>query len=974
MNRKAVGKFFTSYGKYIILLAMLLLTGYALLYLTYHNIKHKMIDNLNAKQMLLAKQAANNIETFVSDHVAMLQALAQNKRIIFFDESGKRTLKEFLSFHNKEIRIIARTDKQGRILHSEPYDPKVIHKTVASIEAFNDARRTHQPAVSDVFTNLRGFKTITVHVPVFRQSAFDGTLALLLPFDFLAKRNIEDIRIGQDGYAWMISKNGIELSCPVPGHVGNSVFENCRNFPDIIAMAERMIRGEQGITIYRFNRIRENVVTKVTKQAVFMPIRLGNTFWSIVIATPEDETIGALESYRNSLLLIALLFIIGIGFFFYILFKNKLLVEEINRRKATEEILQKKEEQYRILAENVSDVIWITDMALNFIYVSPSIEKIQGNSVEEWKSLGLPAFLPQHFLEQLLKIFEEEINLENTPGIDPQRSRNIEFEMYCKDRSTVWVEASVSFLRNEDSAPTGLIGVTRNITARKKSEQALRASEERFSKAFYISPAPAAISTIQDGRYIDVNDSYLRMMGYSREEIIGHTAFELNIFKNYADRENFVHKLKEWGSLREMELHIQTKAGNTRQVLVSAAIISLNENKFMFTIMQDTTDQRNIEIQLRQSQKMEAIGTLAGGIAHDFNNILSSIIGYTEMSMSEPHLDENLRFYLEQIYKAGQRASGLVKQILTFGRKQKQERKPVLIASIIQEGIKLLRSSLPSTVEIAKNIATTSSMVLADPTQIHQVLMNLCTNAAHAMREKGGTLSLQLTQERIDADRQLHAFHLHAGIYVKLTVSDTGYGINASIMERIFDPFFTTKGPGEGTGLGLSVVYGIVRDHGGAIDIISEPEKGTTVQVYFPVAETEGPLPERSLEELPGGSERILFVDDEASLVELGSVMLTSLGYHVTSRTSSLEALEAFRARPQNFDLVITDMTMPNMRGDDLARNLLTIRPDIPIILCTGYSELISEEKAKLLGVRRLAMKPIFKKDIATLIREILDQ
>jgi CheY-like chemotaxis protein len=370
---------------------------------------------------------------------------------------------------------------------------------------------------------------------------------------------------------------------------------------------------------------------------------------------------------------------------------------------------------------------------------------------------------------------------------------------------------------------------------------------------------------------------------------------------------------------------------------------------------------------------MESIGTLAGGIAHDFNNILGAILGYTDVALTDCKLDDRLRGYLEQVYKAGERARDLVKQILTFSRQQEQERKPVLIAPIIKEGIKLLRSSLPTTIKITQNIKDTSIMVLADPTQIHQVVMNLCTNASHAMRERGGVLDIQLVRERIESSGTSRPLNLTAGDYAKLTVSDTGHGIDAAIIDRIFDPFFTTKGPGEGTGLGLSVVYGIVRDHGGVIDVYSEPNKGTTVTVYFPLIETEELIQERMSELIPGGSERILFIDDEAALVELGRMMLTSLGYRITSRTSGIEALAAFRANPYGFDLVITDMTMPNMRGDDLARELLKIRPDIPIILCTGFSEMISEEKAKNLGIHQFIMKPINRKDLAKAVRDVLD-
>jgi two-component system cell cycle sensor histidine kinase/response regulator CckA len=981
MKEKTESNFFVRYGRYITFLGLFMLACYVLLYLTYQNVKREMIENLNAKQMILAKQAAKGIETFFNDHVAMLQYLAKNEHIIDLDETGKGLIREFYSAHSEMISIVTRIDRDGRILHPEPYDPKVIHQTVTAIEDFLEVKRTRQVAVSDVFTNRRASKTIIVHVPVFKEGSFNGTLAILLPFDFIARRYIEDIRIGQDGYAWMISRNGIELSCPVPGHVGNSVSDNCRDFPDILAMAERMKRREHGVATYQFNKIRENVVHKIMKQAVFMPIRMENNFWSIVIATPEDEVMGALLGFRNRLLLIAIFLVIGMGLFFYVLFRTRILVEEIERRRKTEGALRESEkslclseEKYRILAENASDIIWSLDLNLSFTYISPSVENIQGWTMEEWKSLRLQDILPPYHLDRIVKVFEEELALEKTPGTDPKRTWRSELEEYVKDGSTIWVEVTASFLRNTEGEPVGIMGITRDITERKRTEKALRNSEERFSKAFHISPAPTIISTIDDGRYVDVNDSFLLMLGYSREEMIGHTASALNVWVNYADRKRAVRNLTEQGPIRGEVLHLRTKSGEIRDVLVSAEIITLNEQNFILSIFYDITNQRKLENQLRQIHKMEAIGTLAGGIAHDFNNILSAVIGYAEMALGEPKIDDRLRRYLSQIYKAGERARDLVKQILTFSRQQEQQRKPVLVAPVVKEGIKLLRSSLPSTIQITMSITKAPTMILADPTQIHQIMMNLCTNASHAMREKGGTLDIRLVREGVEQARTFNSFDLPAGNYAKLTVGDTGCGIDPSIMNRIFDPFYTTKPPGEGTGLGLSVVYGIVRDHDGAIDVTSKPGKGTTVSVYLPLVENGEVLSERMSERIPGGSERILFVDDEAALVELGSTMLASLGYHITSRTSSIEALEAFRAAPHDFDLVITDTTMPNMRGDGLAGELLKIRPDISIILCTGFSEMISEEKAKSVGIRQFIMKPIFKNDLAKAVRDVLDR
>lgn len=391
---------------------------------------------------------------------------------------------------------------------------------------------------------------------------------------------------------------------------------------------------------------------------------------------------------------------------------------------------------------------------------------------------------------------------------------------------------------------------------------------------------------------------------------------------------------------RVVELEMYHKNGSTVWVEVSTRFVrSINgQSPSIVGVTRDITKRKFLESQLRQAHKMEAIGTLAGGIAHDFNNILAPVIGYTELALDEIEKGTPLEEYLQEIYTAGKRAKELVKQILIFARQTDGESKPTRVGSIAKEALKLLRSSIPATIDIRHNIES-DSLVMGNATEIHQIFMNLCTNAAHAMENNGGVLEVGLTDVTLGTDFTGSRTDLEPGDYLKLVVSDTGTGIPSAVIDSIFEPYFTTKAPNEGTGIGLSTVHGIVKNYGGEIEVESESGKGTVFTLYLPVTKKYSQDRSYEKETLPSGTERILFVDDELPIARMGSQILDRLGYTVTIRTSSIEALELFRSRPGDFDLVISDTTMPNMTGDRLADELLKIRPDIPIILCTGYSK-----------------------------------
>ena len=406
--------------------------------------------------------------------------------------------------------------------------------------------------------------------------------------------------------------------------------------------------------------------------------------------------------------------------------------------------------------------------------------------------------------------------------------------------------------------------------------------------------------------------------------------------------------------------------GQTVQVESTGVPFHYRDETQIFGVFRDITERQKadrerekLEAQLRQAQKMEAIGTLAGGIAHDFNNILSVIIGNSEILDLTDAVNPSAKDGLNQIMAASQRARLLVKQILAFSRHARQEKLVINLKPIVKETIDFLRASLPTTIQLKHYLDPKAGQILGDPTQIQQVLMNLCTNAGHAMEKEGGVLEIVLENVELGEEDARLDSETEAGRYLRLTVSDTGHGIDPVILPRIFEPYFTTKEQGKGTGLGLSVVHGIVKSHGGTIKVYSEVGQGTSFRVYFPSAEDPAVSEAVAPRPLPTGSERILFVDDEPALVDLSRRMLSRLGYEVHTRTSPIEALEAFRANPKKFNLVITDMTMPGMTGLGLAKKLNEISPGIPIVLCTGFSDQANEHRAHALGIRAFLLKPL---------------
>ena len=637
------------------------------------------------------------------------------------------------------------------------------------------------------------------------------------------------------------------------------------------------------------------------------------------------------------------------------------LLQDITDRRRLEHALQESELLFRDLAEKSIVGVYLIQDDL-FKYVNLEVANIFGASPEEIinrlgpKDVTHPEDLP---------IVEENARKKIS---GEQKSNHYEFRLIARNRQLRYVEvfSSGTIYRGKPA----IIGTILDITNRKKDEEELRRLSFAIEKA-----DEDILITDAEGIIQYVNPAFEKITGYSREEAIGQTP---RLLKSGIHDKLFYKQL--WDTVRSGKIwngRIINRCKDGRLIyedaMISPLLTAADKLTGYVALKRDVTETVRLETHLRQSQKMEAIGTLAGGIAHDFNNILGAMMGYAELIKFKTQ-DQGIYPYLEQILKACDRSRDLVKQILTFSRQREQEKKPVSVVPIVKEALKLLRSSIPATIEIRQHYDAAHDTVLADPTQIHQVMMNLCTNAVHAMRDREGILEVTIGQHELYAGDPAYAPDLAEGAYLELTVGDNGEGISAAIRDKIFDPFFTTKAMGEGTGLGLSVVYGIVKNHGGIISVDSEAGKGTVFTILLPLLAVDRKLESREVISAPSGKGRILYVDDEEPIASLGQEMLAALGYDVTVRFSSRDALEAFQARPDRFDLVITDMTMPNMTGASLAREILKVRPGLPIILTTGFSEQITEEEAKRIGIREFLMKPVSLPDLAQAVKKIIDE
>jgi len=932
------------------LLATLILAG--LFYLPYLAVRNKTIDTFRIQQSLLAQQAGAGLQDYFSTYDKALAYLVRQAAIQELDDSGKALLRDFFSIHKEDVLAIQRISTTGTSLFATP-EERVDNQGGAAAHCLHIQDR-QTPVASELIHLPDGGAQVYFSAAVAPDNRFDGCLSFSLPFARIASRYLEQIPQHHEGYALLFSRGGGILAAPDAALVGKGS-QHLRGQAEELESLRAAIAGtEQKILTLSQDLLPGGGQQEGRVYAVVCPLELpGDTQWSIVLLTPAKQVLGAMAEFRSQWLMVTAVAVLAVGLLS--LFVSGLVVKrrEEQRQRAVEEQLA------GLLDLAPMGVFLLDTTSSTVLYVNKEAGRMVAGNGEQVLGRSFIDFLHRECRGRVAESIRE-----------PAAGQAIRVE-------TVQLIGSGGALRDVVITATPYqLGVQPQslLIVRDVTEERRAAAQQRRLTEAVDQVKEAVLIADYEGKIDYVNAALSAMTGYSRDECCGRPVRMLWAKEQDAHFDQKIEDVVDLGEVWRGRIVNQRKDGS---LFVAAATISPMHDAsgvvaHVVLVQRDITHEVEIESRMRQAQKMEAIGTLAGGIAHDFNNILGGIIGFTDMALLLSTPGTEIHNNLLHIRQGGKRAADLVQQILTFSRQSAVEKIPVPMAPLIKESLKLMRATLPSTIDIRQDLRATDVMVLAAPVQIQQIVMNLCANAFYAMREKGGRLTIRLEQKTRAELGQAEKDGW--GDWAVLVVEDTGQGIESEILQRIFTPFFTTKQPGEGTGMGLSVVHGIVRELGGEISVQSQPGEGTVFTVLLPVADQEKSGTLTSSEEpLPVGSEHILVVDDEKEIRETCRMMLSHLGYTVTTTGNPLEVLTLMEQAQPPIDLVLTDQTMPKMTGIDLTGEIRRLRPDTPVILCTGYSDRLNYDIAREAGACDLLMKPMDLRGLSTAVRSALD-
>ena len=817
------------------------LLGY-MLFTTYREVKTRTIEEFDKLQMILAKQAAKGIEGFFRRCQSDLLAMAKENSVLLLDDQGKELMNSYYGSNSDRITAITRVDASGKIVYTVPYQQNIIGMDIGDQAHFGEVRNTLRPVVSDVFETVQGYKTIAFHVPVIKEDVFCGSLAILIPFDHLVTQYIGSVKIGENGYAWVINERGTEIYCPVPGHIGKSIFETSGDFPEVIAMAQKMMKGVSGVSTYQYDKIRGKQKGVFVKHAVFYPIDLGNTFWSVAVATPEKDVLATMTGFQNRIFFIGTLLIIVAILYSYYFIRTRAVLTEEKKRRSAETALRESVQKYQDVVENAASIIlrWDADGVITYLnpfgltffgYTAPEImgKNVVGTIVPQTESST----------QRDLSVMISEISK------NPEKFKNNMNENIKKNGERIWISWTNKAIRDD--------------------------------------------------------------------------------------------------------------MGNIVEVL---------------SIGNDITEKRNLEIRLGRAQRLEAIGTLAGGIAHDFNNLLMGIQGRVSLMTLDGDVNGVQAEHLAGIEECVKSAAGLTRQLLGFARGGKYEVKPTDLNQLIKKNAEMFGRTKKEIV-IHSTFKVDLWPVAVDQGQIEQVLMNIFVNAWQAM-PGGGDMFVETDNVTLD-EAVAESHEVCPGRYVMITLTDTGIGMAPEVQSKIFNPFFTTKERNRGTGLGLASAYGIIKNHNGFIDFYSEKGKGSTFILYLPASDSIRHAEAKQVVSLMNGEETVLLVDDEDMTLDVGQKMLQKLGYKVLIANGGEAALDVIKKNNGNVSLVILDMIMPEMDGGEVFDRLKKIRPDLKVLLSSGYS--MDGKAAEIMkrGCHGFIQKPFTMADLSVKIREVID-
>jgi PAS domain S-box-containing protein len=971
-------------------------TSVYLFYAGYDTVKKELIRDLNVRQMSHAKQAAKGIESFFNHYLSDLKFLSQIDSIIDMDDRGRDLMRIFQSNNSDEINGVTRVDADGRIMSSFPYDQKSIGVDISSQDHMREIMKTHQPVVSDVFEAVQGFRCIAFHVPVFRGESYAGSIAILIPFDHISKKFLEDIRIGSDGYAWLLSPKGVELYCPVPGHIGKTVYETSSRFPSVLSMADEMTQGKRGETTYIYDRIRGNTIDTITKQAVYLPIPVINTFWSIVVATPEDEVLNAMEAFNHNWIRIILVMASGCIVFACALLKAREMTLEHDRRKKSEAALVFANRNLNDIIEFLPDATLVIDKEKKIVAWNRAMEEMTGVAKEDM--IGKAGYAqtipfygePRPHLLDLIDTRDEE--LESRYKNVKKRGRVLTAEafapaLYGGKGAHIWMTGAPLF--DIHGNPSGAIESIRDITERKLAENALKQSEEKY-RELVENVNSIIFRRDPSGNILFFNEFAQIFFGYKEAEIIGRNVVGTIVPETESTGRNLKWLIEDIG--RNPDSYTNNVNENMRRNGDRVWIAWTNKPVYddnhqireilcigndITERMQIEADRQKLELRLSRAEKMESLGTLAGGVAHDLNNVLGVLVGYSELLKENIPESSPLRKFVDNIMLSGMRGAAIIQDLLTLARRgvpvsQVVNLNRVLSAFFETPEFEKLKAAHPG---VTFNIHLEKSLlnITGSPVHLEKTVMNLVANAAESV-SGAGQVKIQTENQYLESPIRGYD-EVQKGDYVVLTVSDTGGGIPDKDIGKIFEPFYTKKVMGKsGTGLGLAVVWGTVKDHRGYINVQSEDGKGTVFTLYFPITrenliEDKKPL---ALDVYQGRGESVLVVDDIKEQRELVLDMLTRLGYRVTALPSGEAALEYLKTHTA--DLVVLDMIMePGMDGLETYQRILELNPRQKAVIVSGYSETDRVKTALDLGAGAYVKKPYVMEKIGMVIRKQLD-